>query len=96
MISSLRAGDYEQATVAFDAKMQQSLGPSGLRGSWASIQAQAGQLTGMGKPSTETVQGMTVVHFPARFESMDADVQVVVDPQTMQVRGFWVRPPRAY
>lgn len=78
MLDQLEAGDFESATIAFDARMKAALGPDKLAGVQQQIEA-AGPLVSRDAPRVSQRDGHTVIVFRIQRQHAALDATVAID-----------------
>jgi len=89
------AGDYATATKNFNAEMMKGLPPEMLRQVYEQqIAPNVGAFEAAGEATSETLNGITVVTIPAKFEKAPVSIVVAFDADG-KVGGLFFRPDRA-
>ena len=84
-------GDYPALYATFDEKMRAALPEEKLRGTWASVQVQAGAFIKAGEPKLDSKGGFHIVTVPAEFANAKAEF-VVAFNASGTIAGLNVRP----
>ncbi len=86
-----QAGKFAEATVNFDTRMKEALGPEKLEDLWKKLGQQLGPIEAMGPPRTDRVGNSTRVKIRCAFKTMPLDALVSFNSQG-QIEGFFLVP----
>jgi hypothetical protein len=91
IVSSLAAGQWEEARRDFGEVMRQSLDARRLAGAWALTIGQVGRFERAGEPAAAPFPDGTVVDIPLYFEAGERSARISFGPDGT-VTGLFLRP----
>jgi alpha-beta hydrolase superfamily lysophospholipase len=94
VLAALDGGEYEEARVDFDARMQAGLSAEQLRTVWESLPVQAGKRLGVAPGRTGPVADGHAAVIPLQYEKAWLELQIGCAADG-SIRGLFVRPGSA-